>query len=113
MEFEGKNVLVAGASAGIGLSLVKALSAGGATVYAISRSASAEWDSNVKHLSLDITGDLSAVLEFLPDTLHGLVYSIGSINLKPFARLSTEDFLNDYTINVLGAARLIQQALKQ
>ena len=44
----------------------------------------------------------------LPDVLDGLVYCPGSINLKPFARLSAEDFLQDFQINLLGAVRSLQ-----
>ncbi|NIJ52497.1 SDR family NAD(P)-dependent oxidoreductase [Dyadobacter arcticus] len=112
MEFQRKNILVAGGSAGIGLSLVKMLCANGANVYVVSRSASDEWDESVRHIPLDVTANVAAMNGALPETLHGFVYSIGSINLKPFARLTDEDFLNDFNLNVLGAAKLIQQALK-
>ncbi|BAU53740.1 SDR family NAD(P)-dependent oxidoreductase [Mucilaginibacter gotjawali] len=113
MNFEGKNILVVGGSSGIGLSLVKMLNANYATVYVISRSEPDNLPVGVKHLQTDITATLDAITGFLPDALHGLVYSVGSINLKPFNRLTEADFLNDYRINVLGAARIIQQSLKQ
>ncbi len=44
----------------------------------------------------------------LPAVLDGLVYCPGSINLKPFARLTQEDFLQDFQTNVLGAVRTMQ-----
>lgn len=113
MNFEGKNILVAGGSSGIGLSLVRLLMQSGAHVYVISRTKSEEWSENVQHLAADITGNLEQLGSFLPEQLHGLVYSIGSINLKPFSRLTEEDFMNDYQLNVLGAARVIQHSLKQ
>ena len=112
MNFDGKNILVVGGSSGIGLSLIKLLTANGATVYNISRTASAEWPDNVHHLSLDVLTDVSPLVSFIPEQLHGLVYSVGSINLKPFTRLTEEDFLNDYRINALGAAKVIQQSMK-
>ncbi|CAN5242645.1 SDR family oxidoreductase [soil metagenome] len=112
MDFKGKNILVVGGSSGIGLSLVKLLAANSATVYNVSRTASAEWPEGIHHLTLDILGDTSQVAGFLPEQLHGLVYSVGSINLKPFNRLTEDDFLNDYRINVLGAVKIIQPALK-
>ncbi|MDH3323716.1 MAG: SDR family oxidoreductase, partial [Flavobacteriaceae bacterium] len=40
-----------------------------------------------------------------------LIYCPGSINLKPFLRLSEEDFRDDFEINVLGAVRAIQYYL--
>lgn len=113
MNFKGKNILVVGGSSGIGLSLVKFLHENDAAVYVISRSEHVDLPQGVKHLQGDVTGELGPMVEFLPEQLHGLVYSVGSINLKPFNRLSTDDFLNDYRINVLGAVQIIQQSLKQ
>jgi NAD(P)-dependent dehydrogenase (short-subunit alcohol dehydrogenase family) len=43
--------------------------------------------------------------------LDGLVYFPGSITLKPFHRLTREDFLHDFQVNCLGAAETIRQAL--
>lgn len=44
------------------------------------------------------------------DTIAGLVYAVGTINLKPLARLTEADFLRDYRVNVLGAALAVQAA---
>ncbi|RKR82950.1 NAD(P)-dependent dehydrogenase (short-subunit alcohol dehydrogenase family) [Mucilaginibacter gracilis] len=112
MNFEGKNILVVGGSSGIGLSLVKLLHEQKANVYVISRSVSDHWPADVHYLEANVTGNIDAVEMFLPQQLHGLVYSVGSITLKPFNRLTTDDFLNDFQLNVLGAARIIQKALK-
>ena len=112
MDFNGKNILVVGGSSGIGLSLVKILHEQNANLFVVSRSASEEWPEDVHFLKADVTGDLGAVEPFLPQQLHGLVYSVGSINLKPFTRLTAEDFLSDFQLNVLGAAKIIQKAIK-
>jgi NAD(P)-dependent dehydrogenase (short-subunit alcohol dehydrogenase family) len=40
------------------------------------------------------------------------VYCPGTINLKPFARLTEQDFMHDWQVNVLGAVRVLQQAIK-
>jgi NAD(P)-dependent dehydrogenase (short-subunit alcohol dehydrogenase family) len=45
------------------------------------------------------------------DSLTGLVYAIGSINLKPLARLNETDFLQDLRLNAIGAALAVQAAL--
>jgi len=113
MNFRGKNILVVGGSSGIGLSLVKFLNENDAVVYVISRSETVDLPPGVKHLQADVTGNVESLAGFLPDHLHGLVYSVGSINLKPFNRLTTNDFLIDYRLNVLGAVQIIQQSLKQ
>jgi NAD(P)-dependent dehydrogenase (short-subunit alcohol dehydrogenase family) len=52
-------------------------------------------------------------LETLPDVLHGLVYCPGTIVLKPFQRLTTDDFLHDLNINFLGAVKVIQNCLSR
>jgi 3-oxoacyl-[acyl-carrier protein] reductase len=112
MNFKDKNILVVGGSSGIGLAVVNSLTSMGASVFNLSRSSSESWTGEVRHLNYDVMNDLSALGSDLPDQIHGLVYSVGSINLKPFQRLTQEDFLNDYHINVLGAVKVIQQALK-
>ncbi|MES2875571.1 MAG: SDR family oxidoreductase [Bacteroidota bacterium] len=113
MNFAGKNILVVGGTSGIGLALVRTLIEKRAKVYVISRARPANFPNEAVHLSLDITGSLDSIPQFLPESLHGLVYAVGSINLKPFSRLTADDFLNDYRLNVLGAAQIIQQAAKQ
>jgi len=113
MDFSGKNILVVGGSSGIGLSLVKLLVQHRATVYNISRNPAIDWPVGINHLALDVLEDVSSLPACLPEQLHGIVYSAGSINLKPFNRFTDNDFLNDYKINVLGAVKVIQQSLKQ
>ena len=113
MNFEEKNILVAGGSSGIGLSTVQLLSQSGANVYVVSRNVPAEVVAGVKYIAADVTSNLDAITTSLPEMIHGLVYSIGSINLKPFNRLTQQDFLTDYSLNVLGAVNLIQLCLKQ
>jgi NAD(P)-dependent dehydrogenase (short-subunit alcohol dehydrogenase family) len=48
----------------------------------------------------------------LPTSLDGLVYLPGTINLKPFRALKSADFLHDFEVNVLGAIKVLQAALK-
>ena len=112
MDFKGKNILVVGGSSGIGLSLVKLLASQGAQLYNASRTQSDGWPKGVIHIPVDVLSDISVLSENLPENLHGLVYAVGSINLKPFSRYTEEDFINDYKLNVFGAARCIQLAYK-
>jgi len=96
-----KNILIVGASSGIGAALSHQLSHKGYQVFEASRNGKIKYDATQDAL------DLST----LPSSLQGLIYCPGSINLKPFHRLSTQDFIDDYHINVLGAVRTIQQVL--
>jgi NAD(P)-dependent dehydrogenase (short-subunit alcohol dehydrogenase family) len=112
MDFKGKNILVVGGSSGIGLSLIKMLASQGAQLYNASRTQSEDWPEGVIHIPVDVLSDFSILSESLPENLHGLVYAVGSINLKPFSRYTDDDFLSDYKLNVIGAARCIQLAYK-
>lgn len=102
-----KTILVIGGSRGIGEATVKSLVESN-KVITMSRTEPSISHTNLEHHSLDIlTDDLP---EF--ETLDGLVYCPGSINLKPITRLSLDDFKNDFEINVLGAVKSIQFYLK-
>jgi 3-oxoacyl-[acyl-carrier protein] reductase len=101
------NYLVVGGSSGIGLALVKKLVAEGHQVFSASRH-KGDLPEGVTFLELDVLGDVTALKDQLPEVLNGMAYCPGTINLKPFGRLSEEDFLNDYRVNVLGAVKVIQ-----
>jgi NAD(P)-dependent dehydrogenase (short-subunit alcohol dehydrogenase family) len=47
-----------------------------------------------------------------PDSLQGLVYCPGSITLGSFSRLTEEQFLSDYQVNLLGAVRVLKHCLR-
>ena len=47
----------------------------------------------------------------IEDSIDGLAYFPGTINLKPFHRISEADFVTDYTISALGAAAFVQAYL--
>lgn len=101
-----------GGSSGIGLDLVQLQSKEGANVYTASRSSSESWPASVRYQPLDVMENMGLLSSFLPEELHGLVYCVGNINLKPFSRISENDLLEDFKLNVIGAALSIQQSLK-
>ena len=112
MKFKDKNILIIGGSSGIGHQLISLLDSEEANIYTASRSKAEDWPNEVNYLPFDVLENTNQLATFLPDQLHGLVYSVGSINLKPFSRVSEADMLKDFQINVVGAAMVIQQALK-
>ncbi|UCE54813.1 MAG: SDR family oxidoreductase [Desulfobacterales bacterium] len=108
-----KNIFIVGGSSGIGLELVKVLSNNHHEIYVGSRTNNTLAEmSHVHHLALDVKAEFFD-LEALPEILHGLVYCPGTIVLKPFQRLTIDDFLEDFNINLLGAVKTIQGCLKR
>ncbi len=107
-----KTFLVVGGTSGIGRAVVHDLLEKDARVIVAARHApDDDLSDRVEFITLDVTDSEDSLAE-LPDTLHGLVYCPGSINLKPFTVLKPDDFLADFEINVLGAVRVIKAALK-
>jgi NAD(P)-dependent dehydrogenase (short-subunit alcohol dehydrogenase family) len=106
-----KNIIIVGAGKGIGLKTAQLLNNGN-NLVTISRNSTVELeDLNTHFYKLDITKDSLDILIDLPEQIDALIYCPGSINLKPFNRLSIQDFLKDFNQNVLGAVSIIQKAL--
>lgn len=104
-----KNYLIVGGSSGIGKALTQQLAAAGEQVFATYNQTSAEVAGVAFH-HLDVM-DTELDLGFLPDVLDGVAYCPGSINLRPFARISPEDFVSDYQLQVTGAVKVLQAVL--
>lgn len=103
------NYFIVGASSGIGRELAQQLSALQHKVYG-TYNRNPVSDEQVEYHYLN-TLDPLPELNFLPESIDGLVYCPGSISLKPFARISVEDFEQDYRLNVTGAIKVIQGVL--
>ncbi len=103
-----KRILVVGASTGIGMETVRWLVEQGHQVQVATRDGAflQEWGVTVQSYDV-LQGDALEV----PESLDGLVYAPGSIQLKPFHRLSDEDFLQDFQLNCLGAVRVLRAAM--
>lgn len=114
MNFDQKNILLVGASSGIGLATAQLLAGLGAHLYTASRHLSPELEAlHTTHLPYDATQAVGAAFDALPDVLHGVVYCPGSIKLRPFERVPVEDFATDFELNVLGAVRVLQATIKR
>jgi 3-oxoacyl-[acyl-carrier protein] reductase len=102
------NYLIIGGTSGIGASLVNRLK-NHSHIIATYKNHEKHAEGNVTYIKYDSEGEFSFQLEL--DHLDGVVYCPGTIKLKPFHRLSANDFLQDFEINLLGAVKVIQQAL--
>lgn len=105
-----KNILVVGCSSGIGHAITQKLMTDH-RVYGTYYTHEVDFSSaqvSVHHLN--VLED-KIELPFLPETLDGLVYCPGAIQLKPFTRIKEEDFIRDYKLQVTGAVKVIQAAL--
>ncbi|MEY2760973.1 MAG: hypothetical protein RLZZ96_873 [Bacteroidota bacterium] len=104
----GKYVIV-GASQGIGESLASSLLSAGHEVVNFSRNPSAL--TGVENYTWDALNSDDSSFASITGPIDGIAYCPGSINLKPFHRLTSADFEKDFQINFLGAVRVIQALL--
>jgi NAD(P)-dependent dehydrogenase (short-subunit alcohol dehydrogenase family) len=103
--------LIIGASSGIGKELASELSREGHTVFGTyHRNKPGPGEDAVNYHHLDVLQD-KIELDFLPPSIDGIAYCPGSINLKPFARIKSSDFVDDFQLNVAGAIKVIQTVL--
>ncbi|MBX2971202.1 MAG: SDR family oxidoreductase [Cyclobacteriaceae bacterium] len=103
-----KSFILIGGSYGIGAALASILLKQGYEITVLSRSKPEH--SDVRYISFDAANDSIDVTQ-LPETIHGLAYMPGTISLKPFHRFTDDEFLTDFQLNTLGAARVIRELL--
>jgi NAD(P)-dependent dehydrogenase (short-subunit alcohol dehydrogenase family) len=104
-----KHILIIGGSSGIGKAIIEKIQDSN-HIYSTYNSHEVASTNSVKYFFLDV---LNTQIDFssLPEKIDALVYCPGSIQLKPFARISINDFRKDYELNVIGAIQCIQQLL--
>lgn len=110
-------IIIYGGSGGIGSATARILHSRERKLHLVGRN-----ELKLKALSDEleaeyIVGDVNdpeifpEVMETIDPPCDGLVYAVGSINLGSIRRLGREDFLNDFTINAMGAALAVKAAL--
>ena len=109
--------IIVGGAGGIGSALARRMVAAGKRLHLIGRDAAklaaVAGEMGASSAVADVLdGDaLKAAVEAAGGAVSGLAYCVGSINLKPVARLTDADFESDFRLNALGAARAVQAAL--
>lgn len=110
-------IVICGATGGVGSALARRLRGSGESVHLIGRNG-----DKLSTLASEIGGSfsiadvtdqvaLSKAINEAGAALSGLAYCVGTINLKPLARLDENDFVTDFRVNALGAALAAKAAL--
>ena len=111
-------ILIYGATGGIGEATARALHAQGAALHLVARNREAvtslagELGAAFTIADLDEEGAFARATEEAAagGSMSGLVFAVGTINLKPLARLTRADFERDFQVNALWAAQAVQAA---
>jgi NAD(P)-dependent dehydrogenase (short-subunit alcohol dehydrogenase family) len=103
-----KNILLIGGSYGIGHDIATQLK-DTHHIHIASRT-SENIPEGVTHHTFNVLEDDITSLQ-LPDTIDGLVFCPGSINLKPFKRLPRKAFEEDLNINFLSLVDVVHGLL--
>jgi NAD(P)-dependent dehydrogenase (short-subunit alcohol dehydrogenase family) len=118
LELQGKNALVTGSTAGIGLAIASRLAMEGATVIlngrspdrihdAISRIQRSVKASNVSGVDADVsTADGCTKITAAVQEVDILVNNAGIFEPKPFEEISDDDWLRFFQANVMSGVRL-------
>jgi NAD(P)-dependent dehydrogenase (short-subunit alcohol dehydrogenase family) len=99
--------LIIGASSGIGKAIAERLSESHIVYGTYNTREMINDRINYFHFNANLDLDLSS----LPEVIDGFCYCPGTIDLKPFARISPESFLEDYKLQVIGAIKSLQSIL--
>lgn len=110
-------ILIYGGSGGIGAATARALHTRGYKLHLVGRD-----EGKLTTLAQELaagftTGNINEedlfqrVASDAGESLAGLVYAVGTINLRSFPRLTEADFVSDFKVNAVGAALAIQAAL--
>jgi NAD(P)-dependent dehydrogenase (short-subunit alcohol dehydrogenase family) len=109
--------LIYGATGGVGSTLARLLAREGHHLHLVARGSDrlqvlAE-ELQASWTSADVLDEASfaRAADALPHALDNLVYVVGTINLKPLARLTAIDLDRDFRLNASGAALAVQAAL--
>lgn len=109
--------VIFGGTGGIGLATARALRAEGHVLHLVGRDAERLASAAAELGATATVGDVTdpalfgAVAAAAGPQVKGLIYAVGSINLKPVTRLTDADFTRDFDLNALGAVRAVQALL--
>jgi NAD(P)-dependent dehydrogenase (short-subunit alcohol dehydrogenase family) len=112
-----QRIVIFGATGGIGSAIARRLNKKGYGLHLVGRDVS-KLKTLAAELDADYTiGDVTdaalfeQVAQDAGEAVAGLVYAVGTLNLKRLNRLSVADYMSDFQINAIGAALAVQQLL--
>ena len=114
-----KNIIVTGASRGIGFELAQLFAKNNCNVLAVSRNISSLEKLNLNNLtalSIDISdeNELEKIVSFIDEnwkSVDVLINNAGKLTNKPFSETTTHDFLEVYKVNVFAVAELTRRMI--
>lgn len=114
-----KNIVITGTSRGIGFELAQLFAKNNYNVLAISRNSKPLENlqlKNITNLSIDLSNpeEFKKVTEFVNKnwgTVDILINNAGKLINKPFEKLSSNDFLEVYKVNVFAVAELTRHLI--
>ncbi|GJD95086.1 SDR family NAD(P)-dependent oxidoreductase [Methylobacterium iners] len=114
-----KRVVIYGGTGGIGLATARALRNRGFALHLAARdgaklqeAAASLGETTTSAGDVTDPGFFAEVAEAAGDSLAGLVYAVGTINLRPLGKLTADDLTSDFRINALGAFLAIQASAR-
>jgi NAD(P)-dependent dehydrogenase (short-subunit alcohol dehydrogenase family) len=112
-----KKVVIFGATGGMGSAIARQLFVDGYQLHLVGRDeerlrAIAEmFDADFTVGEVEDPFLYDRVATEAGDSIAGLVYAVGTLNLKSLQRISSDDMLQDFKVNALGAALAVQSLL--
>jgi NAD(P)-dependent dehydrogenase (short-subunit alcohol dehydrogenase family) len=109
--------VIFGATGGIGSATARRLNEKGYGLHLVGRNQSkletlaAELDAGFTTGDVNDAALFERVAQDAGEAISGLVYAVGTLNLKRLNRLSVSDFSSDFQINAIGAALAVQHLL--
>jgi NAD(P)-dependent dehydrogenase (short-subunit alcohol dehydrogenase family) len=111
-------VIIYGGTGAIGSAIARKLASQGVACHLVGRNEDALRSLADEIGATGTIGDVTdeslfdRVMSDAGEGVSGLVYAVGTINLKPLSRIIPHDLLHDFSVNAMGAALAIQAAVK-
>lgn len=110
-------IIIIGATGGVGEALARRIARSGGGLHLVARdpgrlqALAGELEASCAAADVTDAQGLKRAVEAAGDRAAGLAYCVGTITLKPVARLTADDVESDFRLNAVGAMIAVQAAL--